>query len=217
MFTRDMPENSAQALLLTQAISQELVNEEIETARHCAVSVDARSFMQACLVTDETQRMNASTALDHPWFNNSSYASELQSAYRHAISSWCSRCSPQQPTTRRSYKPNIVESRQYASTGTDLLHASPAVDQSLDMSEPDHITYADGMMPSQSPREAKQTSYRTQATLPIDDVASMQQCTYPPTLNLDPPLSEQMEGVNFSNIPELLLQPSCGLSNCSST
>lgn len=52
------------------------------------ISSKAKSFVRACLVLNESQRLPASQALLHKWFTSRHYAVEIEAAYQRAIQDW---------------------------------------------------------------------------------------------------------------------------------
>jgi len=47
-----------------------------------------KDFIKNLFVLDESQRMTAKQALQHPWFNRKCYASEFEAMYKCAIKDW---------------------------------------------------------------------------------------------------------------------------------
>ncbi|KAK3074425.1 hypothetical protein LTR53_003156 [Teratosphaeriaceae sp. CCFEE 6253] len=53
-----------------------------------AVEATAKSFIRGCLDVDEDARLTADQALNHEWFTNKHYATDLEAAYQRSIQDW---------------------------------------------------------------------------------------------------------------------------------
>lgn len=58
------------------------------------MSRNSKSFVRACVIIDDSQRMTVAQALQHPWVAHPSFAAEMHAEYARAIADWAPRANP---------------------------------------------------------------------------------------------------------------------------
>lgn len=91
-----LQQDTAQALPSQEARSADRLHRIYADFAHDLPQIDAwkdighhgKDFVRQLLQIDDTKRMTAEEALQHPWLSNETYGKSLQDAYERAIAGW---------------------------------------------------------------------------------------------------------------------------------